>query len=347
MIRELAFLAMMALAARADAPASAQAPAKPEAPAQAKPETPAAAKPDAPATAKLAAPKPATVAPKRFASADAAAEALVAALRTNDTKALLAILGSDGRPLLSSGDPVVDRQNRETFVKAYDAAHKLVANGDMTQLQVGADDWPLPIPIVKAGEQWRFNARQGRDEILARRIGRNEIYTMQTCLAYVDAQREYYAQDRNGDGILEYAQKFGSTPGQRDGLYWPTKEGESPSPLGSLVERARAAGYRKGEGPTPYHGYIYRILTAQGPAAPGGAYDYITRGHMIAGFALVAFPAQYGSSGVMTFLVNHDGVVYQKDLGRNTRSLATAMKTFNPDETWTKADVPEVTAAAK
>jgi hypothetical protein len=345
MIRALSFLVVAAFAAASAAPATAQTPAKPETSAPAKPEASTPAKPDAAAAPKPAAKKPATVAPKRFASADAAAEALVAALRTNDTKALLAILGSEGRPLLSSGDAVVDRGNRMTFVNAYDAAHTLVPNGNTMQLQVGEDDWPLPIPIVKTGEQWRFDARQGRDEILARRIGRNEIYTMQTCLAYVDAQREYYAADPNGDGILEYAQKFGSTPGKRDGLYWQTKEGEPPSPLGGLVTRARAEGYRKGEGPTPYHGYIYRILTAQGPAAPGGAYDYITRGHMIAGFALVAFPAQYGSSGVMTFLVNHDGVVYQKDLGRNTRAVATAMKTFNPDGTWTKAEVPELTAS--
>jgi hypothetical protein len=173
---------------------------------------------------------------------------------------------------------------------------------------------------------------------------------MQTCLAYVDAQREYYAEDRNGDGILEYAQTFASAPGKRDGLYWPTPPGQPLSPLGDLVVRARAEGYRRGAsgGPTPFHGYLYRILTAQGPDAPGGEYDYIARGHMIAGFALVAFPAQYGVSGVMTFIVNHDGVVYQKDLGPGTRTIALAMRKFNPDATWTKTDVPElaVTAAA-
>jgi len=200
---------------------------------------------------------------------------------------------------------------------------------------------------VKDGSgRWFFDARQGREEIVARRIGRNEVYTMQTVLAYVDAQREYYAQDHNGNGLLEYAQHFASSvPGKRDGLYWPTQPGEPPSPLGDLVVRARAAGYRRsGDGPTPYHGYLYRILTAQGPAAAGGAYDYVIRGHMIAGFAVVAFPAEYGASGVMTFIVNHDGIVYQKDQGPRTRSLAFAMRAFNPDGSWTKVDVPEITA---
>jgi Protein of unknown function (DUF2950) len=317
-------------------------PANAQAPAPAKPEPPSAAQPPA------AAPKPAVVQPKRFASAEEAMQALVGALRAGDTKALLGILGSEGRTLISSGDPVADRRSRETFLQAYDAANKLVANGNTTVLRIGNDDWPFPIPLVKDGERWRFDARQGRQEIIARRIGRNELYTIQTCLAYVDAQREYYAEDRNGDGILEHARQFGSTPGKRDGLYWPTKPGEPPSPLGDLIVRARAEGYRRAEGggPTPFHGYLYRILTAQGPDAPDGMYDYITRGHMIAGFALVAFPAQYDVSGVMTFIVNHVGVVYQKDLGPNTRATALAMRTFNPDATWTKAEVPAVVGAS-
>ena len=170
---------------------------------------------------------------------------------------------------------------------------------------------------------------------------------METCLAYVDAQREYYSEDHNGSGILEYAQRFASTPGKRDGLYWPTESNEPLSPLGALVARARAEGYRRDAagGPTPLHGYIYRILTAQGSSASDGTYDYIANGHMIAGFALVAFPAQYGVSGVMTFIVNHDGVVYEKDLGLKTRELARAMQKFDPDSTWKKADVTEVAAA--
>jgi hypothetical protein len=253
-------------------------------------------------------------------------------------------MGSEGRGLVVSGDPVADRQARERFLQAYDAGNKLVAQGETMTLQVGANDWPFPIPLVKQGERWRFDPPQGREEILARRIGRNELYTMQICLAIVDAQREYYAQDRNNDGILEYARQFASTPGKRDGLYWPTQPGEQPSPLGDLMVRARAEGYRRAAdgGPTPYYGYMYRILTAQGPSAPGGAHEYVVRGHMIGGFAVVAFPAQYGASGVMTFMVNQDGDVYQKDLGPNTRAAAMGMKTFNPDRTWTKVDVPEI-----
>ena len=291
--------------------------------------------------------KSAAVSPRRFASAEDATQALVTALRANDTSALLRILGSDAGPLISSGDRVADRRSRDAFLHEYDVAHTLAANGNTTVLRVGADDWPFPVPLVKEGERWRFDTRRGREEILARRIGRNELYTIQTCLAYVDAQREYYAQDHNTDGILEYAQQFVSTPGKRDGLYWATGPDEPPSPLGALVARARAEGYRrKGGGPTPFHGYIYRILTAQGPSAREGGYDYITRGHMIAGFALVAFPARYGASGVMTFLVNHDGVVFQKDLGPRTRQIALAMRKFDPDSTWTKAEIPDISVSA-
>ena len=338
LIRSLILVTLVTFALTSALPASAQSPAptQPEAP-------PAAQAPAAQAPAP--APKPAVVPPRRFPSAEDAVQALVAALRAGDTKALLAIFGSEARPLISSGDAVSDRHSREVFLHAYDAGHKLVPNGASTVLRVGDDDWPFPIPLVKDAARWHFDPRQGRQEILARRVGRNELYTMQTCLAYVDAQREYYAKDRNGDGILEYAQQFASSPGQQDGLYWATAPGEPLSPLGDLVVRAHAAGYRRAKtGPTPYHGYFYRILTAQGPAAPDGAYDYITRGHMIAGFALVAFPAEYGNSGVMSFIVNHDGVVYQKDLGPRTRAIASAMKTFNPDPTWTKAEITQVAA---
>ena len=295
-----------------------------------------AGKPAPPAPAQ----KPAPPTQKVFPSPDKAVEALVAALRAGDTAALLGVLGQDARSLLSSGDPVADRRSRETFVKAYDQAHRLVERGPAMTVRVGDDDWPLPIPLVHERSGWRFDTRQGREEILARRIGRNETNAVQTCLAYVDAQREYYAVDRDGDGVLEYAQKFASTQGKHDGLYWHAAAGDSISPLGPLIQRAHAEGYRreKGGGPTPYHGYLYRILTAQGPHAPDGAYDYLIRGHMIAGFALVAFPAQYGSSGVMTFIVNQDGIVYEKDLGADTSKRATAMKTFNPDPTWTKVD---------
>jgi hypothetical protein len=342
MSRGIASLVIATLVLVSAGPATAQAPEKPKADGTAQTE-----KPKAEGTAQPAAPKPKPVAPKRFASAEEGVKAFVAALRTGNTRVLVGILGSEGRSLISSGDPVLDRGNRERFLQAYDSANKLVAEGDTMRLRIGNDDWPFPIPLVKDGVRWRFDARQGREEVLARNIGRNELYAIQTSLAYVDAQREYYAEDRNGDGILEYAQQFASTAGKRDGLYWPTGTGEPPSPLGALVVRAHAEGYRrKGGGPTPFHGYVYRILTAQGPAARDGAYDYITRGHMIAGFALVAFPAQYGVSGVMTFLVNHEGVVFQKDLGPNTRALALAMKTFNPDQTWTKAEIPELATAS-
>jgi hypothetical protein len=301
--------------------------------------TDASAKTDAPAKP----PTPKAIYPKRFASPEDAVQAFVAALRAGDKKTLVAVLGSEGRTLVSSGDEVSDRQSRERFLEAYDAGNQLVKTDTEVTLRVGPDDWPFPVPLVKVGDRWRFDPRRGREEIIARRIGRNELNTMQVCLAYVDAQREYYAEDRNGHNILEYAQKFASTPGKRDGLYWTTKADEPPSPLGDFVVRAYAAGYRRSTsgGPTPYHGYLYRILTSQGPGAPGGAFDYVANGHMIGGFGLVAFPAEYGVSGVMTFIVNHEGVVYQKDLGPKTPAIATAMKQFNPDKTWTEVDVPK------
>jgi len=285
---------------------------------------------------------------KRFKSPEEAAEALAAAVRAHDTNALLGIFGSEARTLISSGDPVADRQTRDLFVQRYDASHRLVPAGATVTLQIGNDDWPFPIPLVKDRDQWRFDVRQGREEIIARRIGRNELNTMQVCLAFVDAQREYYAEDRNGDGILEYAQRFQSSPGQRDGLYWPSQPGEPPSPLGDLVVRAQARGYQLGKTArqAPFHGYLFRILTGQGPAAPDGVYDYIVSGHMIAGFAMVAFPAEYGVSGVMTFIVNQDGIVYQKDLGPTSGKIAAGMRRFDPDSSWAKVDVDAPAAQA-
>jgi len=273
---------------------------------------------------------------KRFASVEDATTSLVDALRSNDRQALVAILGPEGSALVSSGDAVADRIGRERFLAEYDQAHHVEGGGGKVTLYVGQDDFPLPIPLVPDRDVWRFDTKAGKEEILNRRIGQNELSAIQTCLAYVDAQREYYAEDRNADGLREYAQRFASTSGKRDGLYWEAKAGEPPSPLGPLVVSARGEGYRRGEKPTPYHGYFYRILTAQGSAAPGGRYDYLAHGRMIGGFALVAFPAQYGVSGVMTFIVNHDGVVYQKDLGPDTPALASGMKAFNPDDTWKK-----------
>lgn len=280
---------------------------------------------------------------RSFGSPGEAVQALVEAVRAGDLDALAAILGPEGRPLISSGDAVADKQGRERFVLAYEQSNTLQRPTETKAvLVIGKDKWPLPIPIVKEGDTWRFDTAAGKEEILNRRIGRNELSAMQVCLAYVDAQREYARVARESDGVLAYAMKFRSDEGKQNGLYWPTKEGEAPSPLGALVANARAEGYsRKAPGgkATPYHGYIYRILTGQGPDAPGGAYDYVVNGKMIGGFALVASPAQYGVSGVMTFIVSHEGVVYEKDLGTDTEKIALAMQTYNPDQTWKKAKV--------
>jgi DUF2950 family protein len=274
---------------------------------------------------------------RRFASLDEAAQALVDAFKSGEQQAMLAILGAEGRGVVSSGDAVADRSARARFVAAYDEKHRLEAGGGRVVLVVGSDDFPFPIPIVPDGPSWRFDTAAGKEEILSRRIGRNELNTIQVCLAYVDAQREYYARDPDGDALLQYAQTFASSPGKRDGLYFETRADEPPSPLGPFVARARGEGYvKRSSAPVPYWGYYYRILTAQGKDAPGGAYDYLAHGRMIGGFALVAYPAQYGVSGVMTFIVNQDGVVYQKDLGPNSAALARAMKQFNPDGTWKK-----------
>jgi len=282
-------------------------------------------------------PASAAVPQRRFATPEEGARALVDALKADDKKALLGILGPAGNGLVSSGDPVADRRARDRFVAEYDDKHGFDAGDGKVVLVVGREDFPFPIPLVPDGPSWRFDTAAGKQEILDRRLGRNELNTIQVCLAYVDAQREYYARDPDGDRVLQYAKKFASSPGRRDGLYWSTKEGEAPSPLGPLVVRARSEGYSKrSSSPVPYWGYYYRILTAQGKDAPGGAYDYFAHGKLIGGFALVAYPARYGQSGVMTFIVNQDGVVYQKDLGPDTAAIARSMKEYNPDSSWTK-----------
>jgi len=275
-----------------------------------------------------------------FATPEQAVDALVAATRADSTDQLLNVLGPGSRKLISSGDAVADTQARHKFVSAYETANEITKEGDdRAILEVGKDGWTFPFPIVKHGETWAFDASAGAEEILDRRIGANELSAIQVCRAYVDAQRDYAARDPEHSGLLIYAQKFKSSPGHHDGLYWPAAAGEQESPLGPLVASARAAGYggKPAKGRIPYHGYYYRILTGQGPAAKGGAYSYIVKGHMIAGFAMVAFPAQYGVSGVMTFIVNNDGVVYQQDLGPETPELAEKMKLFNPDSSWTPA----------
>ncbi|MGA2403626.1 MAG: DUF2950 domain-containing protein [Syntrophobacteraceae bacterium] len=278
---------------------------------------------------------------KVFKSPEEAVETLFKALKNKDSRELSAIFGPDGKSLIYSGDDVADKERHEQAVKMFEEKYQIVKAGDRKAiLELGANSWPLPIPIVEEKGNWRFDTKQGKEEILNRRIGKNEIGAIQTCLAYVDAQREYASEDRNGDGSLQYAQRFLSEPGKKDGLYWDTKEGEKESPVGIFMANARQEGYTKGAGrkPAPFHGYIYRILKSQGENAPGGAFDYVVKGKMIGGFALVAYPAKYGSSGIMTFMVNHEGVVYQKDLGRGTESVAKAIKLFNPDKTWQKVE---------
>jgi len=274
---------------------------------------------------------------QRFASPDEAAAALAKAAGAGDPAALAGLFGPGHEDLLSSGDAVEDKNNLERFAAM--AKEKLATekSGDsQAVVQVGNNAWPFPIPLVKQGEAWQFDAEQGKQEIINRRIGRNELRTLSAVRGYTEAQADYANLDRDGDGIPEYAQKLTSTPGQHDGLFWEPEPGQPESPLGPLMADARAVGYKLGTGnqPTPYHGYYYHILTRQGSAAPGGKYDYVINGNMIAGFALVAFPASYGVSGIMSFIVNHQGLIYQKDLGLKTTEIAEAMKEFNPDKGW-------------
>ena len=270
-----------------------------------------------------------------FKTPEEAATALVGAAKSGDMKAITTVLGPDGDDIVSSGDEVADAATRAKFVTAYDAKHTIAMEGDSKAIMViGPDDFPLPIPIIRKDGQWRFDTAAGREEILFRRIGENELDAIQSVLAYVDAQDEYAAKDRTGAGINTYAQRIISQPEKKDGLYWPTSQGEDPSPLGELIAEATKQGYRVGGGRTPFHGYYFKILTRQGPAAPGGEADYVVNGKMIGGFALVAYPAEYRNSGVMTFIVNHAGTVFQKDLGPNTVQLAERMTSFNPDKSW-------------
>jgi Protein of unknown function (DUF2950) len=273
-----------------------------------------------------------------FASPDAAIAALITAIRGDQTDNIVKILGPDSHNLVYSGDAVADDNARNRFVSAYDKAHQIQLEGqDKAVLILGEKNWPLPIPLVKQDSVWRFDTRAGEEEILNRRIGRNELGAIQVSRAIVDAQRDYAARIGAGNGIVEYAQHFVSSAGKHDGLYWPTSSGQEQSPIGPLLANARAEGYGE-KIPSgkrePYHGYYYRMLKRQGKDASGGAYDYQVNGHMIGGFAVVAFPAKYGASGIMTFIVNQDGIVYQKNLGPETTTIARRMTTFNPDKTW-------------
>jgi hypothetical protein len=278
---------------------------------------------------------------RSFAAPEEAVQALVSALRSHDQSGLRSIFGPASGALVSSGDPVGDRLRREAFLRDYDREHRLVTEKGRVILVVGERQWPFPIPLAAKGGRWSFDTAAGKEEILNRRIGENELSTIKTLLAIVDAQREYAMEDRDHDGMREYARRFASAPGKRDGLYWPTAPGEAPSPLGGMVAAARAEGYRRDQasrGPAPYHGYLFRLLERQGKHAPGGAFEYVVRNRMLGGFAVVAYPAVYGSSGVMTFMVNHEGVVYEKDLGPKTAQAAAAMNAFDPDGSWRKAD---------
>jgi hypothetical protein len=277
-----------------------------------------------------------------FASADEAAAALVDAAKQGDEKQLLAVLGPGSETLVDSGDRYADAESRQRFVAAYQQQHKLVAAGpDRMVLDVGPNDWPLPIPLVQASGRWHFDSPAGAQELVNRRIGRNEIAAIRTALAYVDAQKAYFAlTGKTGQPV--YAQRLVSTQGKRDGLYWPATSADESSPLAGLVAQAEEEGYPGATAsgkPIPYQGYMFRILTAQGTTAPGGAKDYIVNGRMTGGFALVAWPAAYGSSGIMTFIVNQDGVVFQKDQGPRTEAIAGSMKRFDPDLSWTRVDV--------
>jgi len=295
--------------------------------------------------AEAAAAKPKAPAPSvqsTYASPEAAAKALADAVRAQDVNALFAVVGPSSRSWILSGDPVADREGWGKFLAGYEKKNSIAKSGDAkATLLVGEDEWPFPAPLVQKAGKWAFDAEAGREEVINRRVGRNELDTIQTMLAIVDAQRLYASKDPDGNGVAAYAAHFVSKPGKKDGLYWDTKPGEPESPLGPLVGEASSQGYStqaQGSKPQAYHGYHFRILTRQGKDAPGGAYDYRVKGKLFGGFAVVAYPANYGVSGVKTFIVNHEGVVYEKDLGAATAATAAAMTHYNPDKTWQKAD---------
>jgi Protein of unknown function (DUF2950) len=273
---------------------------------------------------------------RTFHTAQQAAEALVAANRDNDVGALQQILGPDAATLISSGDDAQDRNDRAHFVALYEAHHRLAAAGkDEMTLLVGENEWPLPIPLEKSAGAWKFDSADGAKELLYRRIGANELAAIRVCHALRQAQLDYAATGHDGNPPGAYAQRFRSKPGMQNGLYWPAAEGEPESPAGPFVADAEAEGYEYGKR-HPYHGYYFRILKAQGPSAHGGAKDYVVDERMTGGFAILAYPAEYGASGVMTFLVSRRGTVFQKDLGDSTAEAAAAITTFDPDSSWTR-----------
>ncbi|KYG20737.1 hypothetical protein SE92_11115 [Bradyrhizobium sp. AT1] len=278
----------------------------------------------------------ASQAQQSYKTPEDAAAALAAAVKSGPGD-ILKVLGKAAQDIVFSGDEVADNDIRQRFTSTYDAKHGIKAEGNKTAtLMLGSDDFPFPIPLVNTKSGWEFDTDEGRIEVLRRRIGRNELDAIQTALAYVDAQNEYAGKDR-GEGVGVYAQRIVSNPGKKDGLFW--RDDSDPSPLGPLAAEASAEGYKAaGVGPSPYHGYYFRILKGQGPDAPGGPLNYVVKGKMIGGFGLIAWPAEYGNSGVMTFLVNHNGTVYQKDLGQRTDFVARRTSLFDPDQTWKKVD---------
>jgi len=289
--------------------------------------------------------------PQNFDSPEAAATALLEAAKADGNGALLKVLGKEGKSLVDSGDEVADKNARALFVERYTAANSLdKSEPDFVKLEVGEDKWPFPVPIISEGGKWHFDTPTGVDEVINRRVGANELATIQSCLAYADAQLEFYMRNPEQSPMQHYASKLIAADGKKDGLYWPAAENEEQSPLGEGFAAARAEGYEPKDGSmkgVPYHGYIYRLLTKQGPNAKGGAYDYIVNDQLLGGFAAVAFPAEYGNSGVMTFMVNHDGVVYSKDLGPDTAKLALAIDSFDPGPDWKKESADEQTAAVQ
>jgi hypothetical protein len=271
---------------------------------------------------------------RTFPTPQEAIQAIIDAADHNDAAALLQLFGPDGKDILESGDPAEDKESRAEFARS---AHEKLqieqdpANPDRVTFAVGEQDWPFPVPVVRRDGKWRLDPISGRLEILARRVGRNELNTMEICRGYVEAQLEYASQDRGRDGILKYAQSIASSPSKQDGLY---SKDASQNPVAKAF--ADAADPTK---PTPYHGYYFRVLKSQGPEATGGAFDYVVKGKMIGGFALVAWPAEYGVSGVQTFIIDHEGLLYGKDLGINTAALARQMARFNPDKSWRRVEL--------
>ena len=274
-----------------------------------------------------------------FATPEAGFDALIQALRSDDRKALARLLGPGSERVVDSGDAEADREARSKFVAAYDAAHEIRLKDDSKAvLSVGTDDWPMPIPLVKRGSGWSFDTKAGANELVARRIGHNELDAIQVCQAFVDMQREYAEVDRDGDGLLEYSDRLVSTPGKHDGLYWPTQPGETPSPAGPRLAQASPQKLAARTAATPFHGYYFRVLTAQGPHAPGGAREYRVGGQLIGGVALLAWPASYMSSGVKTFLCGLSGIVFERDFGPQTAAAVAKIRAYDPGPGWARTD---------